>query len=296
MENRNTYFYIDLKNIPNDEDSIDKLSTQLDLILSSTQAIQVYKYILGHSIVCLFKVEVRKRRGQIIRLCERYLEIDQNYETEGISQRKAFEYIMDLRKSTGILLEEPTIKTYVGSDLIIFETPSKWHPWQKEVYKMLFDEIGEIIPPDNRSIISLVDKVGNCGKSSFWKYLMFKHPDSIGRITYGTAAQLRSSVLNIGPKPIYICDLSRTKGRTDSEIDLISVIEDIKSGTVISSFYGKGRCLLFDPPHIILSSTHVFTKGSLSEDRWKIFEIKNYKLGKVNKLLKERKRNFSSAH
>ena len=46
--------------------------------------------------------------------------------------------------------------------------------------------------------------------------------------------------MNMGRKKIYIIDLARTKSREDSEIDLLSAIEDIKSGVIAGAFYGRG--------------------------------------------------------
>jgi hypothetical protein len=115
------------------------------------------------------------------------------------------------------------------------------------------------------------------------------HHEKIGRISYGSASQLRSQAIRIGEKEIYIIDLTRTKGKNDREEDILSMCEDLKSGMVISPFYGRNGELIMKPPHIIISANYQFTKGSLSEDRWSIYEIKNNKLGPRNALLKESK-------
>ena len=152
-------------------------------------------------------------------------------------------------------------------------------------YNSLFEKVEEtekFKKPDPRHILSLVDKKGNTGKSSFFKWLYYKYPKNIGRIGYGSASQLRSSVVNIGKKDLYIIDLSRSKSRNDRQEDLLSVLEDLKSGLVTNAMYGSGRTLLMEPPHIIVSSNYNLDYNLLSEDRWEVYEISDKKLKKVN--------------
>ena len=105
---------------------------------------------------------------------------------------------------------------------------------------MLYNKDNSIKKDDPRKIISLIDRSGNHGKSSFFKYLLTENSDDIGRLDYGTAAQLRTRAMNTGPKKIYIIDLARTRSKGDSELDILSTIEDLKSGVVIGAFYGRG--------------------------------------------------------
>ena len=116
-------------------------------------------------------------------------------------------------------------------------------------------------------------KKGNSGKSSFFKWLYFKHNEAIGRIGYGSASQLRSSAVNIGKKKLYIVDLARSKSKDDRQEDLLSVLEDLKSGLVTNAMYGSGRTLMMEPPHIIVSSNYVLKYELLSEDRWEVYQI-----------------------
>lgn len=116
---------------------------------------------------------------------------------------------------------------------------------------MVYKENGKLKEPDMRSIISIADFKGNSGKSSFFKYLYVKDRENVGRITYGSASQLRSASIAMGKKKLYIIDLARSKAKDDKQEDLLSVIEDIKSGTIISPMYGKNSELIMEPPHII---------------------------------------------
>lgn len=123
-----------------------------------------------------------------------------------------------------------------------------------------------------------------------FKFMQFKFPNEIGRILYGNSGQLRASLVNIGPKPMYIIDLSRSKSKNDKEEDLLSALEDLKNGVIISSFYGSGKQLLMLPPTIIVASNYVFDCDLLSKDRWSIYEIKGDKtLGEKNDLLRKEK-------
>lgn len=124
-----------------------------------------------------------------------------------------------------------------------------------------------------------------------FKFMQFKFPNEIGRISYGNSGQLRASLVNIDPKPMYIIDLSRSKSKNDKEEDLLSALEDLKNGVIISSFYGSGKQLLMLPPTIIVASNYVFDCDLLSKDRCSIYEIKGDKtLGEKNDLLRKEKR------
>lgn len=77
----------------------------------------------------------------------------------------------------------------------------------------------------------------------------------------------------MGKKDLYIVDLARSKSKNDKEEDLLSVLEDIKSGLVTNAMYGSGKTLLIEPPHIIVSSNYVLKYELLSNDRWEVYEI-----------------------
>lgn len=101
----------------------------------------------------------------------------------------------------------------------------------------------------------------------------------MGRISYRSASQIKSSIINMGTKKIYIIDLARSKGRNDSEADLLSAIEDLKSGLVINPMYGRGEVMQMDPPNIIISANYLLNFSSLSanNDKWEINETRKRK-------------------
>lgn len=111
--------------------------------------------------------------------------------------------------------------------------------------------------------------------------------EHIGRITFGTASQLRSSVITMGPKKLYLLDLTRTKGRADNEHDLMSALENIIDGMIISPMYGKAGKLLMEPPHIMITSNYLLDYELLSLDRWRVYELQNNgSLGPENEIFK----------
>ena len=70
-----------------------------------------------------------------------------------------------------------------------------------------------------------------------------------------------------------IYDLHRTRGKSDSLTDILSVIEDIKDGFVTSSMYGDDKQLMMSPPTVIVFSNIRLPYNSLSEDRWDLYTI-----------------------
>ena len=100
---------------------------------------------------------------------------------------------------------------------------------------------------------------------------------------------LRSALINIGAKVCYIIDLPRSKSKFDNQIEIVSIIEDLKNGLIFSPMFGKNSKLIMEPPFILISGNELITSGSLSKDRWRVYELnRNKSLGKVNKLLDEK--------
>lgn len=302
IENKNSYFYLKLK-IPeeykNSSEFEKKINYAVDDILysmnSPTNDPNNYKITSKEKDkkIHIFRTNNRKRNGQLDKFCKRFIKDSWNveYESKGIRMDEIPNLINKAKRNEKFILEEEIIEDeqiYRGRDIKIFENKENWHRWQKEVFDMLFETKGKIKVPDDRKIISLIDFKGNSGKSSYWKYLYANNKKNIGRLTYGTTSQLKSSIVNMGKKKIYIIDLARTLGTNDTQKDLLAVIEDLKSGLILSPMYGMAKELMIEPPHIILSSNYLFDIESLSKDRWEIFEIKNNKLEKKNELIRKK--------
>ena len=300
-KNKGSHFFVIIKpqtiGYMNSEILI-KIENEIDEILGKvTATADIYRFEDREKtkIIYLFSTATRKRKGQLNKLIEKKLvekRLISSYKIEGLLKKEFSKILNDLKKTENVkLLSGPTnFEGYTGKDLTLFKDRKNWYKWQNEVYDMLFTREGGVKSPDTRSIISIYDEEGCTGKSTFFKYLYFKHPDKVARLSYGSAQQLRSSLINISSYEIYIIDLTRTKSRYDSYIELICVIEDLKNGLVFNAMYGNGSTLMMEPPHIIMSSNFIPDVNLLSKDRWKMYKIKNEKLVDItNKQLKKGK-------
>lgn len=164
-------------------------------------------------------------------------------------------------KKFGILTQ------YEASDLKIFDNSAKWYPWQKDLMEILFDKDLTLREPNDRTIIWVHDLMGNSGKSKLVKHVCYNYPEEACKLAFGSSTQLRSACISAGPRKLYFVDMPRTLGKEDDISEIISVIEDIKNGFVVSSMYGKYQQLMFDPPHIVVFANVFCPGGALSGDR-----------------------------
>lgn len=290
--NKNTFFSVDIW-IPNEfvhsESYLNDLNDAIDQILyamgaSDTDLYKVFKTD-GTRVCVLFKALNRKRKGQLNKFCSRFLKEGLRYEAKGILKEDLMYSLAQAKTSPNYKIEMDH-RQYDGTDIKVFRDRKNWHPWQRDLHRMIYNPDGSIKDPDPRAIISIVDFQGASGKSSFFKYLYVEDQEkNIGRAGYGSAQQLRSAIIGQGVKKIYIVDLSRAKSKMDAQEDLLSVLEDCKSGFILSPMYGQPKELIMPPPHIIVSSNYMFTTELLSKDRWNVYELKDKKLGPKNALI-----------
>jgi len=171
---------------------------------------------------------------------------------------------------------------YTRSDIDFLWEEDKRYPWQVKLLEKIFDKVPTTIKdPIDREIIWITDKQGNSGKSKFTKFLCVYNPNIV-KISFGTANQLRSAVISSGPKMCYILDMPRTLGEDDSILSVISVVEDISNGFLVSSFYGSSTNLIMNPPHVIIFSNKDCPVQTLSLDRWDIYIMENYDFKKYD--------------
>jgi len=306
QENRNSYFAL-LLNLEDDstEYSLNQLEDKIDLILAGMSTSEIcYRFdnVLENQIVYLFKSNKRKRKGELAKLCEKFLPKENTYQISGIRKDDFQHEILQLTKNKHYkMVSKPDVLSeqraeefdnkYSGKDLERFKDIKNWYPWQLKVFNHIFNVVKSkdgynyqsvFKEPHPRHIINIVDKKGNSGKSSFFKYLFYQFPEDIGRLGYGSTSQLKSSVVNIGKKKLYIVDLARSKGKQDSQEDLLAVLEDLKSGLITNPMYGAGKTLLMEPPHIIVSCNYELDYELLSSDRWEVYQIASKDLIKIN--------------
>ena len=293
--NKNNFFGIVIKNDLKIT-HLQHVLNKLDIVISKigiTENPKIYIKKDNKQIVALLRTNIRKRKGQIIKICEKVFENNVDIVVNGLTKAK-FNYNIEAldNKDDYKKIFEHNSEKYTGKDLQVFEDKNNYYKWQKQVYNILFDENDNVKDPEQRIIYNIVDETGNSGKSSFFKYLSFKFRDKniIGRIGYGRSQQIATRVIKMGPRKIYIIDLTRAVGKYDSQEDLISAIEEIKNGFVSSAMYGSTSDLIFDPPHVIISSNYCLEYENCSEDRWKIYRIKKDRsLGRENQILNELK-------
>ena len=147
---------------------------------------------------------------------------------------------------------------YLGRDLI-----RVLRPWQKKIVDML-DEI-----PHDRRIWWYKDKKGGIGKSSLAKYLCYHH--KIIPMKCARQADLINLVFKFPSQKMYIFDVQRTT-RKDMFLDMITTIEEVKTGLVINTKYETG-VKMFDRPHIIVFSNYDPPVEKLSNDMIKVVDL-----------------------
>jgi len=137
-------------------------------------------------------------------------------------------------------------------------------PWQAGIEKLITET-----EPDGRSINWYWEHVGGVGKSSFCKYMYIKHGTLI--IQGGKLADIAYIIFktNMDDVTSLIIDIPRVNENKVS----YAAIECILNGMITSTKYESG-IKVFNPPHIIVFSNFVPETEKLSEDRWKITEIK----------------------
>lgn len=155
-------------------------------------------------------------------------------------------------------------RIYMGKDLAIMRDPL---PWQQQVMDILAG------PADRRSIYWIVDEHGNKGKSVLTKYLWFRNKQDVAVVPFGTATQIKTSVISKGARLTYLLDVSRSLGEGESMHSVFSAIEQIKNGFVISAMYGKDGIMAFEPPHVICFSNFPPPWKRASRDRWRVYNL-----------------------
>lgn len=163
--------------------------------------------------------------------------------------------------------------TYSGKDISLLDDKTLRHPWQDKIINEIISEDKVTIKDsDDRTIIWIEDPKGGNGKSKLVKWCCYNN-DNIVKISFGTSSQLRSAIISAGQRRVYFIDVPRTLGSDDSMASLMSALEDLKNGFVVSAMYGKNQSLILDPPHIIVFSNSRCPDKMMSEDRWKKYTI-----------------------
>lgn len=224
---------------------------------------------------CITKI--RKRQQTLVNDFAAELEIPKEMITISAMQgtwEQAKDYCSKRETSFGDVFTNELF--YTRSDITILDEPKNRFPWQAEIIDKIFEKNETTVKdPDDRTIVWISCEEGNTGKSKLVKWCCVNH-DTCVKVSFGSSGQLRSAIISAGPRLVYFVDVPRTLGSDDSIHSLMSALEDLKGGFVVSAFYGKSQQLIIDPPHIVVFSNKDCPTQMMSKDRWDCYFI-NYK-------------------
>lgn len=138
----------------------------------------------------------------------------------------------------------------------------KRHPlrkWQAGLWKFLSYK------PDDRHILFVVDRTGNCGKSYFCRYYKSVYPDTTQIFSPAKGADLAHAYKTTNR--VVFFDVPRS--RCDSQLFPYNFLEGVKNGSVFCSKY-ESREKEFDPAHLVVFMNEMPLLDKLSVDRYLI--------------------------
>lgn len=145
----------------------------------------------------------------------------------------------------------------------------KLRPCQQTMFDLTFEK------PNDREIHWFYDPIGNSGKTSLFKMLVVNY--DVHYIMGGKASDIlhiiSEKIENRSPPieyEIFLFDFPRCQERRVS----YTAIESIKNGIWTSTKY-EGKQMVINSPQIIIASNWLPDRDQLSEDRWKIYHIKD---------------------
>lgn len=151
-------------------------------------------------------------------------------------------------------------------------------PWQKVLYDLLVNN-----DSDGRSVMWIYDFLGGKGKTTLGDWLEdtqdndFYYCDDLGNSR--DAATIIADKLAGGWKGKGILiDLARS---SETHTRMYNYLERIANGRITSQKY-RGKTVKFDKPHVVVFANYVPQIKEMSQDRWKIFEIRNMELVRMS--------------
>lgn len=133
--------------------------------------------------------------------------------------------------------------------------------WQRDLEQQLDGE------PDDRSVIFVVDKQGNEGKTWFVEYYNKKHPGSSQRIRSAKRDDMAFSLLP--GRRVYFIDVPRG----GMELFQYSICEMIKDRAVFSPKYETVMKEWEDKSHCVVMCNEYPDMNAMSHDRIKVIEL-----------------------
>lgn len=136
-------------------------------------------------------------------------------------------------------------------------------PWQSHLLDLL------ALPADDRTIIFVVDRIGNSGKSWFTHWYEQTH-EHVQVMQPGKKADM-AYVLNCRTKVLFV-DTPRSKQGEYIQYDFL---EDVKNGYVFSTKY-ESRVKTLYRCHVVVTMNETPDMTKLSEDRYVIIDVEDY--------------------
>lgn len=302
MDNKNSFFHIEFRCLNKVNDNlVSSFEDDMEPILNKMGAspdVFIYTTPEKNRIGFLFKTSQRKRISLLRNAIKKsinpiitneigYLQDFNNKSIEfktSILNKPILELCTALTKSKYIneiekYKTDPIYKiynneiTYNGNDIKILNDRKNWYPWQIKFYEMKFNKVNKIKDATDREILFIEDINGNCGKSTFWKWLYINHNTDIGILSEASSSQIKANIVGLGTKKLYIIDLPRTQSESGTA-GLINALESLKNGMINTSMYGSTDVLCMSPPWIVLTGNSM-PLSSWTPDRWKVFSINN---------------------
>lgn len=141
------------------------------------------------------------------------------------------------------------------------------YPWQKDVIELVKTE------PDDRTINWYWEAEGNCGKTALAKHLCIKYPNKVLYLS-GKCTDVKYTIMKFlendnNDVEILIFDFVRS---TEQFISY-EALETVKNGIFCNSKYECGM-VQYNSPHVIVFANFTPDQSKLSQDRWRIVNIK----------------------
>lgn len=177
---------------------------------------------------------------------------------EGLTKRQALEEFSE------VVAKYPRfVSNYIDSQprkLQIQDHELK--PWQADLEEKLSH------PPDDRSIMFVVNPSGNQGKTWFTKWYLNKNPSTTQILTPGRKPDMAHAIAD--DIRVLFVNISRSYDAETVKY-LYSFLEDVKDGCVFSPKYESGMKYL-SPVHVVVMMNHEPTM-CLTSDRYHIIRI-----------------------
>lgn len=201
-----------------------------------------------------------------------------SYTSKTTHEGNKFNYVMKAQTRvegpwTELDYEEPPVLTRQLQKFM----KANQHEWQLQLEKLCQLE-------DDRYITLIYDDKGNTGKSIMCEYLEYI------RVAFEipplrNMEDIMQMCMCIKPKRCYLIDMPRAM-KKDKLGEFYAGLESLKNGYVYDKRYAFKR-RRFDRPQVMVFTNSLPQFELMSKDRWRIYQIQDYRLEDITKLAME---------